>query len=88
MPQILVVAESNEAANNLFRKIRDAGVDQKIVVRVGKTERMSDTVKQGSFDERYLEKADAKQRRHFDSKLAQEILDKYRVRIPVHLISA
>jgi len=74
-----VVAESNEAVNNLFRKIREAGVDQKIVVRVGNTEKMSDTaVQRASFKESYLAKADEKQRRHFDSKLAQEILDCYR----------
>jgi len=74
-----VTAESNEAVNNLFRKICEAGIEQKMVLRLGNTEKMPDVVQRGSFEERYLEKANTKQRQHFDSKLAQEILDNYQV---------
>lgn len=79
MPQFLVAAESNEAVNNLFREICDAGVDRKIVLRLGNREKMPQSVQQWSFEERYLEKADTKQRQHYDSKLAQDIMDQYRV---------
>ena len=75
-----MVAESNEAVNNLFRKIREVGIDQKIVLRLGNTERMPEPVQRQSFDEHYLKTANAKQRLNFDSKLAQQILDDYRVR--------
>jgi len=80
LQQILVVAESNEAVNNLFNKIREAGIDLKIVLRLGNTDRMPEAVQLGSFDEHYQKNADVKQRQNFDSKLAQEILDCYRVR--------
>ena len=41
---------------------------------------MPTEVQQWSFEEHYQRKADTNQRRHFDSKLAQEILATYRVR--------
>jgi len=75
-----VAAESNEAVNNLFQKICEAGVDQKSVLRLGNTDKMPVEVQQWSFEEHYQKEADVKQRKHFDSKLAQEILGTYRVR--------
>jgi len=72
--------------NNLFRKIREAGIDQKIVLRLGNTERMPEPVQRESFEEHYLTTANAKQRLHYDSKLAQQILDDYRVRYNIRFI--
>jgi len=40
---------------------------------------MPTEVQQWSFEEHYLKEANVKQRQHFDSKLAQEILSPYRV---------
>ena len=46
------------------------------------------TVQQESFEERYQEKATAKQRQHYDSQLGQEILDHYRARTVDYLTLA
>lgn len=78
-----MVAESNEAVNNLFRAIcaPEAGIECSIVTRSGNTEKMPESVQKDSFEEQYQQKANAKQRQHYDSKLGQEILDCFRVRI-------